>query len=66
MRPGNSGGPLVDVDGRVLTTVFAGTVGGRPRGGYGVANETVEAVLREARVNARASVTVSTQGCTQG
>ena len=26
VRPGNSGGPLVGVDGRVLTTVFAGTI----------------------------------------
>ena len=36
VRPGNSGGPLVDADGRVLTTVFASTVGrllaGRLRG----------------------------------
>ena len=30
VRPGNSGGPLVDGDGRVMTTVFAGTVGGGP------------------------------------
>ncbi|HTR73059.1 MAG TPA: MarP family serine protease, partial [Solirubrobacteraceae bacterium] len=28
VRPGNSGGPLVDAEGNVLTTVFAGTVGG--------------------------------------
>ena len=41
VRPGNSGGPLVDEDGEVLTTVFAGTVGGGPHGGYGVANSTV-------------------------
>ncbi len=45
VRPGNSGGPLVDVDGGVLTTVFAGTVGGGPAGGYGVANSTVAHVL---------------------
>jgi S1-C subfamily serine protease len=66
VRPGNSGGPLVDVDGHVLTTVFASTVGGRPHGGYGVANETVGAVLSEAEAHARAGVQVSTQGCTQG
>ena len=66
VRPGNSGGPLVDTAGRVLTTVFASTIGGHPRGGYGVADETVEAVLHEAQAHARAGVTVSTQGCTQG
>ncbi len=66
VRPGNSGGPLVDVRGRVLTTVFASTIGGHPRGGYGVADETVEAVLHEAQAHAHAGVTVSTQGCTQG
>ena len=41
VRPGNSGGPLVDGSGACLTTVFAGTVGGGPAGGYGVANATV-------------------------
>jgi S1-C subfamily serine protease len=66
VRPGNSGGPLVDTEGRVLTTVFASTVGGRPRGGYGVANETVGAVLSEARTHARAGLRVSTEGCTPG
>jgi S1-C subfamily serine protease len=45
VRPGNSGGPLVDSAGRVLTTVFAGTTGGGPHGGYGVANATVQHVL---------------------
>jgi len=45
VRPGNSGGPLVNPRGEVLTTVFAGTTGGGPHGGYGVANSTVRAVL---------------------
>jgi S1-C subfamily serine protease len=45
VRPGNSGGPLVGRDGRVLTTVFASTTGGGPPGGYGVANATVAHVL---------------------
>ena len=54
VRPGNSGGPLVDGDGAVLTTVFAGTVGGHPRGGYGVANSTVERILSQARAHAAA------------
>jgi S1-C subfamily serine protease len=48
VRPGNSGGPLVDGDGRVLTTVFASTVGTRPRGGYGVPNEIVRRRLAAA------------------
>jgi S1-C subfamily serine protease len=66
VRPGNSGGALVDVDGHVLTTVFASTVGGRPAGGYGVANETVGAVLREANTHLRDGVQTSTDGCTAG
>jgi S1-C subfamily serine protease len=45
VRPGNSGGPLVDSSGRVLTTVFASTSGGGSPGGYGVANSTVAQVL---------------------
>jgi S1-C subfamily serine protease len=67
VRPGNSGGPLVDVQGHVLTTVFASTVGsGHPAGGYGVANETVASVLREAVAHAHAGLQVSTEGCTSG
>ena len=58
VRPGNSGGPLVDVYGNVLTTVFAGTVGGGPPGGYGVANATVARILAEA-----GSAAVSTGPC---
>ncbi len=49
VRPGNSGGPLVNSDGDVLTTVFAGTVGGSPTGGYGVANATVAKILAAAQ-----------------
>jgi S1-C subfamily serine protease len=66
VRPGNSGGPLVDDEGRVLTTVFAATVDASPQGGYGVANETVAAVLREASAHEREGVQVSTEGCTSG
>jgi S1-C subfamily serine protease len=47
VRPGNSGGPVVDSSGEVLTTVFAGTTGG-PHGGYGVANATVAHILETA------------------
>ena len=48
VRPGNSGGPVVDSSGEVLTTVFAGTTGSGPPGGYGVANTTVARVLEGA------------------
>jgi S1-C subfamily serine protease len=44
VRPGNSGGPMVDGDGRVVTTVFAATTRG-PRGGYGVPNQVVRRAL---------------------
>jgi S1-C subfamily serine protease len=60
VRPGNSGGPLVDREGRVLTTVFASTTGGGPRGGYGVANATVSDVL------AHAGRMVGTGECSSG
>lgn len=61
VRPGNSGGPLVDSGGAVLTTVFAGTVGGHPAGGYGVANATVARLLDGAGSGA-----VSTGPCAAG
>ena len=66
VRPGNSGGPLVDADGQVLTTIFAATVGSTSRGGYGVANETVRQVLREAEAHEREHAQVSTGPCTSG
>ncbi len=61
VRPGNSGGPLVDAGGGVLTTVFAGTVGGGPVGGYGVANATVVRLLAGA-----GPAPVSTGQCAAG
>lgn len=61
VRSGNSGGPLVDVDGGVLTTVFAGTVGGGRAGGYGVANATVARLLA-----AGGSAAVDTGPCAAG
>jgi S1-C subfamily serine protease len=60
VRPGNSGGPLVDRRGRVLTTVFASTTGGGPTGGYGVANATVSQAL------AGAGKMVGTGECSAG
>jgi len=64
VRPGNSGGPLVNVDGQVLTTVFAATVGSQPSGGYGVANESVATILREADAHEREGLQASTEQCT--
>jgi hypothetical protein len=57
VRSGNSGGPVVDGKGRVLTTVFASTTEGRA-GGYGIPNEVVAAALDDTRGE------VSTQACT--
>ena len=54
-------------DGGVLTTVFAGTVGGGPHGGYGVANATVARVLAAGAPRAqRRAQSVSTEGCAAG
>jgi len=44
VRSGNSGGPMVDGSGRVVTTVFAATTSGS-RGGYGVPNAIVRRAL---------------------
>ena len=49
VRPGNSGGPMVDAHGQVLATVFAAITGtGRP-GGFAVPNALVRSELRAAR-----------------
>ena len=47
VRSGNSGGPMVDGQGRVVTTIFAATISG-PRGGYGVPNAIVRDALGSA------------------
>jgi S1-C subfamily serine protease len=44
VRSGNSGGPMVDGEGRVVTTIFAATMSGQP-GGYGVPNAIVSRAL---------------------
>lgn len=44
VRSGNSGGPVVDGRGRVVTTVFAAATSG-PEGGYGVPNGIVRDAL---------------------
>ncbi len=51
VRSGNSGGPMVDGAGRVVTTIFAATTSG-PRGGYGVPN----AIVRDALAGAGGAV----------
>jgi hypothetical protein len=53
VRSGNSGGPVVDARGHVLTTVFAATTGSppAPRGGYGVANAVVAGAIGAARTS---------------
>ena len=48
VRSGNSGGPMVDGRGKVVTTIFAATTTG-PRGGYGVPNSVVSSALGDAR-----------------
>jgi hypothetical protein len=47
VRPGSSGGPVVDAGGDVLTTVFAASSGGRRDDGLGVPNEVVAKALRD-------------------
>ncbi len=49
VRSGNSGGPMVDEEGRVLTTIFASTVGTGGSSGFGVPDELVGPALRRAR-----------------
>ena len=51
VRPGNSGGPLVDSAGRVSRPCSPAPCG-TSAGGYGVADETVAAVLHEADAHA--------------
>jgi S1-C subfamily serine protease len=50
VRSGNSGGPVVDGDGRVLATVFAASVGSPKHTGFGVPDSVVRAALGKARL----------------
>ena len=49
VRSGNSGGPVVDSRGRVLVTIFAASVGGGQRTGFGVPDSVVAGALSQAR-----------------
>ncbi|MDQ6815904.1 MAG: MarP family serine protease [Actinomycetota bacterium] len=61
VRPGNSGGPMVDAAGNVLGTVFAAIVGSPgARGGFAVPNFVVRKQLARA---AKATHPVSTGSC---
>jgi hypothetical protein len=48
VRSGNSGGPMVDGNGRVLTTIFAATASGSSNSGFGVPDSIVRDALRRA------------------
>jgi S1-C subfamily serine protease len=46
VHSGNSGGPIVEADGKVMGTVFAATTQGKP-GGYAVPNDVVRSALSD-------------------
>lgn len=60
VRHGNSGGPIVDEDGRVRSTVFAAKSDSDNTRGYGVPGEQIAEALSRANVDRP----VSTGGCT--
>jgi S1-C subfamily serine protease len=48
VRSGNSGGPVVDGQGRVVTTIFAATVADGGQNGFGVPDSVVREALGQA------------------
>jgi S1-C subfamily serine protease len=60
VRPGNSGGPMVNDRGQVVATVFAALTGTLSTGGFAVPNTLVHAALRRAQAQ---SGPVSTGPC---
>jgi S1-C subfamily serine protease len=63
IRPGNSGGPVVDRSGRVMATVFAAITGTRRPGGFSIPNRLVQGQVRAA--NARRLRPVETGRCAE-
>jgi S1-C subfamily serine protease len=59
VRPGNSGGPAINADGQVISTIFASRTDSN-NSGYGVPSRIVERHLRTA---ASRTTPVSTGGC---
>jgi S1-C subfamily serine protease len=57
VRPGNSGGPMVDGHGKVVATVFAALTGTSRPGGFGVPNAVVAEQLAKSRNRVRAVAT---------
>jgi S1-C subfamily serine protease len=49
IRPGNSGGPVIDAHGRVLATVFAAITNASRPGGFAIPDSVVAAQMRAAR-----------------
>lgn len=63
VRPGNSGGPMVDAGGEVVATVFAAVTGGSPGqgpGGFAIPNRLIAAAVARAE---RRTAPVSTEQC---
>jgi hypothetical protein len=60
VRPGNSGGPLVNAAGDVDATLFAAVVGGTQKGGFAVPDEIVR---RELALGERAAHTLISTRC---
>jgi S1-C subfamily serine protease len=63
VRPGNSGGPLVNGDGQVVGTIFAARTGSGPASGYAVPDREVRQALDRATA---ATAAVSTGPCAAG
>jgi len=60
VRPGNSGGPMIDSQGQVVATVFAALTGTTRAGGFAVPNRLVRSDLAKAQAS---MAPVSTSAC---